>query len=170
ASPPRAPDPESVRAPTRTYRAGEPVADPCGDRVAGSSPEDNGCELDDPGSRDRAHMDLARELHRRAQAEVSRHELLELGGGSSAVLASCCGVEPCLAHVVPAAPVARRRAESREAHVPPVRRHADAVDTGAACDGNPPTALGPGAKNGEGVVGDPRRGRPTTGVDRDGER
>ena len=143
----------------------------CGDRVAGSSPEDDRCELDDPalaGSRPRWIWRASSQ--RRVQSEVSRHELLELRGGPAAVLASRCGGEPGLAHVVPAAPVAGGRPERREAHVPPVRRHADAVDAGAARDRNPPAALGPGAKNGERVVADARRGRPAARVERSVER
>ena len=51
------------------------------------------------------------------------------------------------ADVVTAAPVARDRAERGEAHLPTVGRDPDAVDPGAAHDGDAPAALGAGAQD-----------------------
>src|ERR671935_79045 len=48
----------------------------------------------------------------------------------------------------------------------PDGRDADAVDPGAADDGDAPAALGPGAQDGEGVVADARPLRPAAARDR----
>ena len=69
------------------------------------------------------------------------------------------------ADVVAAAPVARDRAESGEACVPPVGGDADAVDACAADDRDSPAALGPGPEHRERVVADERPPRPAAPLD-----
>ena len=73
-----------------------------------------------------------------------------------------------------AAPVTGEGAEGEESRGLPVRRHADAVDAGAAGDGDAPRALAfaggqAGPEHGEGVVGDRRRQGPALCLDRGGQ-
>src|SRR6185503_18248665 len=91
---------------------------------------------------------------RGADPEVGRDEPFERRGRTATVLASRRGRGGCEAHIEAASPVACGRAERREARVPSVGGHADAVDARAAHDGDAPAALGPGAEDGEGVVPD----------------
>src|SRR5439155_21683753 len=100
------------------------------------------------------------------EPKVGRHGLLEARPGSAAVLASRGSRQGGHADVVAAAPVPCDFAEGEKAGVAPVRRDADAVDSGAAHDRDAPTALGAGAKDCERIVADGRSQRPAAPLDR----
>ena len=67
--------------------------------------------------------------------------------------------------VVATTPVTGDLAERGEANLAAVGRDADAVDSGAADDGDAPAALGAGAEDGKGVVADGGPARPATLAD-----
>ncbi len=124
------------------------------DRVGRRLGEHERCELDDAPLRDRARVHGLRQLERRPQTEVRGHGALERRVRAAPVLAAGRGHHRRQADVVAAAPVAGDRAERGEAGLPAVRRQAEAVDAGAADDGDAPAAVGAGAEDGEGVVPD----------------
>src|SRR5207237_8308366 len=105
------------------------------------------------------------QLHRRLEAEVSGHSLLETRAGATPILAagrSRDGGEP---DIRAATPVARDRSERGEARMAPVGRDPDAVDSRSAHHGNAPAAVSAGPEDGEGVVVDDRPSGPSSLLD-----
>ena len=95
-----------------------------------------------------------RELEWSREPEVRRHELLERRSRPAPVLAARRRPHGCRADVLAAAPVAADVAERGKARLASVGREAEAVDAGAADDGDAPAAVGAGAEHGERVVRD----------------
>src|SRR5436309_32605 len=84
----------------------------------------------------------ARAFVRRREVEVRRHGVLEAGLRAAAVLTAGRRPDGRPPDVEAAAPVAADVAERREAGLAAVRRHAGAVDPGAADDGDAPAGVG----------------------------
>ncbi len=133
---------------------GEARDDRCGNGVVGRLGEDEPRQLDHPAPRDLLVVDRLRQLERARKAEVGRDGVLEARPRAAPVLAPGRRRDRRHADVVAATPVARDLAERGEADLAAVGRDADAVDPGAADDGDAPAALGAGAEDGEGVVAD----------------
>ena len=107
-------------------------------------------------------MDRLGQLERAGKAEVGRDGALEARPRAAPVLAPGRSRDRGHADVVAATPVACDLAERGEAGLAAVGRDTDAVDPGAADDGDAPAALGAGAEHGERVVADEVRSRPAT--------
>ena len=133
---------------------GESIDDLRGDGIVGGGREDHWWKLLETAHRDGAAVDLLCQLEWGADPEVGRDEAFERRGRPAPVLASRSGRGGCEADVEAPSPVARGRAERREAGMPAVGRHSDAVDSRAAHDGDTPAALRPCAEDREGVVPD----------------
>src|SRR6185312_369160 len=113
------------------------------DRVVGGLREHDRRELDHAALRDLPEVERLGELARCLEPEVGGNSVFEARTRSAPVLAAGSSVHRGEAEVLPSAPVAGDLAERRKAGVPSVRRDADAVDAGAAGDGDAPAALGP---------------------------
>ena len=125
-----------------------------GNGVVGSLGEDEPRQLDHPAPRDLLLWIASASssgLERPKWAGTERSRLV-LGPRPSSLRAA--RRDRRHADVIAAAPVACDLAERGEADLAAVGRDADAVDPGAADDGDAPAALGAGAQNGERVVAD----------------
>ncbi len=110
-------------------------------------------------------MDGLRQLARRLEPEVRGHGVLEARAGAAAVLAARGCEHGGPAQVVSPTPVPGDLAECRKPCVPAVRRDTDAVDAGAARDGDSPATLRAGAQDGKRVVADVHATRPSALLD-----
>ena len=144
----------------RDHLGREAIDDLGRDRIARRLGVDQRSELDHRALRDLAAVHRLRQLRRRAQAVVRRDRVLERGARPAAVLAARRGGDGREPDVVAAAPVAGDRAERGKPHLAAVPADADAVDAGAAGDGDAPAARRARAQHGERVVADDRPRHP----------
>ena len=144
---------------------GEPQDDLAGDLVAlPRGVEQQRRELHQPVLGQLADVQGDRHGQRVGQAEVAPGTAgLEQGRPASPVLGPHRRRERREADVVPAAPVAGDRAQRREADDRTVPADPHRVDPRAADDGDAPAAVGAGSQQGEGVVQDDGRARPSRG-------
>src|SRR5262249_13692477 len=136
-----------------------------GDRILIAGGEHDRSELEEPSARNLSQVHRARNLERVRQSEVGRDRGLQTRSGPAAVGTARGGGERRETDVAAATPVAADRPQGEKPDLASVGTEAQAVDAGAADNGDPPAAVGAGAKQGERVVVDHELAAPRQSLD-----